>query len=193
MSLPLHFDPVSNGEYLPPRKTRRVATMQEIAWSLVERGTYHIDEIIQEPGWDTIDKGRFRDHFYSSKPPFLSTIVAGLYWTLKSAVGLDLLLKTHETVQVILIVINLVPWIAALALLPDRRDSILALLDSRYAASPYTRAFHGDASLAYAAAEDSLAREMGMRVTRTTSVPPAVRLEVPPPTPGRRGPPVDRP
>ncbi len=83
--------------------------------------------------------------------------------------------------------------IAALALLPERRDSIIALLDSRYAASPYTRAFHGDASLAYAAAEDSLAREMGMRVTRTPTVPPGVRLEVPAPTPGRRGPPVDRP
>jgi hypothetical protein len=83
--------------------------------------------------------------------------------------------------------------IAALALLPDRRDSIIALLDSHYAGSPYTRAFHGDASLAYAAAEDSLAREMGMRVARSTPVPPAVRLEVPPPTPGRRGPPVDRP
>jgi len=83
--------------------------------------------------------------------------------------------------------------IAALALLPDRRDSILALLDLHYAGSPYTRAFHGDASLAYAAAEDSLAREMGMRVTRSTPVPPAVRLDVPPPTPGRRGPPVDRP
>ena len=38
MSLPLHFDPVSNGEYMPPRKTAQVATMQEIAWSLVERG-----------------------------------------------------------------------------------------------------------------------------------------------------------
>jgi predicted TIM-barrel fold metal-dependent hydrolase len=38
MTLPLHFDPVSNGEYLPPRKTARVATMQEIAWSLVEKG-----------------------------------------------------------------------------------------------------------------------------------------------------------
>jgi hypothetical protein len=38
MSLPLTFDPVSNGEYLPPRKTRRHATMEEIAWSLVDRG-----------------------------------------------------------------------------------------------------------------------------------------------------------
>ena len=38
MSLPLHFDPVSNGEYMPPRKTAQVATMQDIAWSLVEKG-----------------------------------------------------------------------------------------------------------------------------------------------------------
>jgi hypothetical protein len=83
--------------------------------------------------------------------------------------------------------------IAALELLPDRRDSIVALLDSRYAASPYTQAFHGEASQAYAVAEDSLAREMGMRVTRSTPAPSAVRLDVPPPTPGRRGPPVDRP
>ena len=35
MSLPLHFDPVSNGEYLPPRKTVRVTAMQDIAWALI--------------------------------------------------------------------------------------------------------------------------------------------------------------
>ncbi len=39
MSLPVYFDPVSNGEYVPPRKTRAHATMEEIAWSLVEKGT----------------------------------------------------------------------------------------------------------------------------------------------------------
>jgi hypothetical protein len=102
-------------------------------WSLVERGTYQIDEIIQEPGWDTIDKGRFRDHFYSSKPPFLSTIVAGLYWTLKHSVGLDLLAQTHETVQVILLVVNWVPWIMALAL--------LAAIGERYALTDWSRAY----------------------------------------------------
>jgi hypothetical protein len=86
-------------------------------WSLVERGTYEIDEIIEMPGWNTIDKGRFHDHFYSSKPPFLSTIVAGIYWALKQAFGLDLLAKTHETVQVILLIVNWLPWIVALALM----------------------------------------------------------------------------
>lgn len=102
-------------------------------WSLVERGTYHIDDIIQAPGWDTIDKGRFRDHFYSSKPPFLPTIVAGLYWTLKHGAGLDLLDRTHETVQIILLAINWVPWIIALAL--------LAAIGERYAQSDWGRIY----------------------------------------------------
>lgn len=56
--------------------------------------------------------------------------------------------------------------VAALDLLPDRHDSIVAVLDRRYAASPYTRAFRGEASPAYAALEDSLARELGIEVAR---------------------------
>ncbi|HEV8399339.1 MAG TPA: hypothetical protein VGQ18_05805 [Gemmatimonadales bacterium] len=56
--------------------------------------------------------------------------------------------------------------VAALVLLPDRHDSIVGVLDRRYAASPYTRAFRGEASLAYAALEDSLARELGIEVAR---------------------------
>ncbi|MFO0976083.1 MAG: hypothetical protein U0996_06765 [Planctomycetaceae bacterium] len=46
---------------------------------------HQIDEIDQYAKWSTIDKVRFRKsdqgpwHFYSSKPPFLSTIVAALY------------------------------------------------------------------------------------------------------------------
>ena len=102
-------------------------------WSLVERGTYQIDEIIQEPGWNTIDKGRFRDHFYSSKPPFLSTIVAGIYWVLKHACGLDLLTKTHETVHVILLLINWLPWIVSLGL--------MAAIGERYARTDLSRVF----------------------------------------------------
>lgn len=102
-------------------------------WSLVERGTYQIDEIIKVRGWDTIDKGRFQDHFYSSKPPFLATLVAGLYWTLKHTFGLDLREKTHETVQVILLIINWLPWIVALAL--------LAAIGERYAESDWGRIY----------------------------------------------------
>ncbi|MBI3863598.1 MAG: hypothetical protein HY290_17040 [Planctomycetia bacterium] len=102
-------------------------------WSLVERGTYQIDEIAERPGWRTIDMGRHEGHFYSSKPPFLSTIVAGLYWCLKHAFGMDLLTRTHETVQVILLLINWAPWIAALVL--------LAAIGERYAQSDWSKLF----------------------------------------------------
>lgn len=102
-------------------------------WSLVERGTYQIDEIIREPGWDTIDKVRFRDHFYSSKPPLLATLVAGVYWVLKHGFGLDLLQRTHETVHAILLIVNLVPWIAALI--------VMAAIGERYARSDWGRIF----------------------------------------------------
>jgi len=58
--------------------------------------------------------------------------------------------------------------VAALALLPDRRDSIAAVLESGYAASPYAQALRGEATPAYTAAEDSLARELGVQVARAT-------------------------
>jgi hypothetical protein len=54
--------------------------------------------------------------------------------------------------------------VAALPLLPDRHDSIIGVLDRVYAASPYTRALRGEASAAFAAAEDSLARMLGVQV-----------------------------
>jgi hypothetical protein len=91
--------------------------------------------------------------------------------------------------------------IAALAVLPERRDSLVALLDSRYAASPYTRVFHGEPSVAYAAAEDALARELGVQGmggvggvgggARSRAVSPPVLFEAP--VPGPRGPRFDRP
>ena len=81
--------------------------------------------------------------------------------------------------------------VAALAVLPDRRDSIAALLDTRYAASPYTRAFHGEPSVAYAAAEDSLARELGVVVARGEVTPLRARVDLP--VPGPRGPWLDEP
>lgn len=102
-------------------------------WSLAERGTYQIDEIIKRPGWNTIDKVRYREHFYSSKPPLLSTLVAGLYWVLKHTIGLDLVTQTHETVHVILLLVNWVPWIVALGL--------LAALVERYGRTDWSRLF----------------------------------------------------
>lgn len=102
-------------------------------WSLVERGTYTIDEIIKVPGWDSIDKVRYRDHFYSTKPPLYPTIVAGGYWVLKRTAGLDLLRNTHTTVAVLMIVFNWLPWVACLIL--------LAALVDRYARTDWSRIF----------------------------------------------------
>ena len=77
--------------------------------------------------------------------------------------------------------------IAALTLLPERRDSIMAVLGSRYAASPYTRAFRGEASVAYVAAEDSLARALGVATAAGASV-TVVNSRAGVPVPGPRGP-----
>jgi hypothetical protein len=78
--------------------------------------------------------------------------------------------------------------VAAAALLPERRDSLFAVLQSAYTASPYTLAVRGETSPAYAAAEDSLARALGIVVE-----PPAMFIAsfVLPPVPGPRGPPLD--
>ena len=76
--------------------------------------------------------------------------------------------------------------IAALAVWPDRRDSIVAVLDARYGESPYTRAFRGEASLAYAAAEDSLAKALGVPTARIVPALAVPRFGVP--SPGPRGP-----
>jgi hypothetical protein len=87
--------------------------------------------------------------------------------------------------------------IAAMALLPERRDSLRAVLDADYPASPYALALHGLPAPGFAAAEDSLARALGSaltveRASVTASVgaprpgPRSVWLEPPPdPSPGR--------
>jgi hypothetical protein len=60
--------------------------------ALVERGTFAIEDLVVEPGWDTIDAVVHPDaagtlHLYSSKPPLLSVIVAAPYWLLHRLTG----------------------------------------------------------------------------------------------------------
>jgi len=78
-------------------------------WSLAERGTFVIDEIDSRPGWGTIDKVHHNDHFYSSKPPLLATVTAGVYRLLKAVTGHDLLRHTAETCHLVLLVVNWLP------------------------------------------------------------------------------------
>lgn len=86
-------------------------------WSLVERGTYHIDEIDRKRGWTTIDKVLHDGHLYSSKPPLQSTVVAGVYWVLKQALGLNLLKQTADTTRLILLIVNWLPMTASYVVL----------------------------------------------------------------------------
>ena len=85
--------------------------------SLVEHGTYAIDDIIAEPNWDTIDMVQHagRDgklHLYSSKPPLLATLLAGEYWLIYHITGASLGEHPFEIGRFMLITINVVPlWI----------------------------------------------------------------------------------
>lgn len=86
-------------------------------WSLVERGTYQIDEIDKRPGWTTIDKVLHDGHFYSSKPPLQATVVAGVYGILKQTLGLDLLRQTADTTRLILLIVNWLPMVISFVVL----------------------------------------------------------------------------
>lgn len=85
--------------------------------ALVELGTYRIDEARQVRGWDTIDIVRHEGHFYSSKPPLLATIVAGMYWAERQTIGWTLGNNLEAATRLILLVLNVVPMVVALALL----------------------------------------------------------------------------
>ena len=105
-------------------------------WSLVHRGTYQIDEIIERPGWDSIDKVKVDGHFYSTKPALYPTLVAGLYYAGRVTIGLDLDHRPHATIRVLLGIVNLFTWIAALVALaallerlsPDPAIRIIVLM-----------------------------------------------------------------
>jgi hypothetical protein len=92
-------------------------------WSLAERGTYHIDEIDARPAWQTIDKVRHEGHFYSTKPPLLPTLVAGVYWTTQRITGWNLLDDTQASARTVLFIVNVIPFVIALILLARWLDS----------------------------------------------------------------------
>ena len=82
--------------------------------ALVEKGTFAIDELVVEPGWDTIDAvahpdatGRLR--LYSSKPPLLSVLCAGPYWLLHRLTGWTLGDHPFEVGRPLLVLFGLVP------------------------------------------------------------------------------------
>ena len=87
--------------------------------SLVETGSYEIDPYLKIQGakanrrpWATIDLVRHQGkdgelHFYSSKPPLLPTIIAGIYWLLNQTLGMWLSDHPIYLGRIILCLVNL--------------------------------------------------------------------------------------
>ncbi|MGI9457182.1 MAG: hypothetical protein ACR2NU_11520 [Aeoliella sp.] len=80
--------------------------------SLVEDGTYEVDNFFREPRWDSIDMvshlGRDGEqHYYSSKPPLLATLVAGKYWVVHKLTGWTLGTHPYEVGRLLLLIINI--------------------------------------------------------------------------------------
>lgn len=102
-------------------------------WSLVERQTFQIDEIRQEPGWDSIDIIYDGGHFYSTKPPLLSVVVAAVTWSVQRVTGWKLLEQTQWVTGTVLLIVNIIPF--ALSLF------VLSRLLKRVSSSAWTRLF----------------------------------------------------
>lgn len=102
-------------------------------WSLVERGTFQIDEIDAAPDWGTIDKVRHEGHFYSTKPPLQSTLVAGVYWCVRRITGWNLTMNTTEVSRLILLIVNWLPQVLSLI--------VLSMLVERYARRDFGKLF----------------------------------------------------
>ncbi len=104
--------------FLSANDVSRWATVR----ALVEHGTYSIDDVILEPNWDTIDKVRHvgsdgQLHFYSSKPPLLTTLVAGEYWVIHRLTGWTLGDHPYELDRFLLLTLNVLPLLIYFLLL----------------------------------------------------------------------------
>jgi hypothetical protein len=103
------------------------------AWALVDNGTWAIDETQQDLFWATIDAYQKDGHSYSTKPPLLSTLVAGEYWLLQRAFGWTLRHEPGLVVRTVLMTFNLLPFVLYLA--------VLAGLAEEFAQEEFTRLY----------------------------------------------------
>lgn len=96
--------------------------------ALVDHGTYAIDDIIFDakgrriPNWHTIDLVKHRaadgqEHYYSSKPTLLPTLLAGEYWLIKNLSGATLETRLFYVAHLMLLLTNVLPLVVGLWLL----------------------------------------------------------------------------
>ena len=78
---------------------------------ITEKNKYGDTGIIFEDGWGSVDKvlNPQTQEFYSSKPPLLSTVLAGEYWVLQRLFGWTLSDHPWEVVRTILFTVNWLP------------------------------------------------------------------------------------
>jgi hypothetical protein len=88
---------------LPVNPASRFATME----SLVERNTWSIDQASMR----TIDKVQFEGRFYSSKPPLMAFIGAGVYYALHHWADLSFAEKKYPTVAAMNLPLSVLPWL----------------------------------------------------------------------------------
>jgi hypothetical protein len=108
------------------------------ARSLVEQGTYAIDDVVAQRGWDTIDMVKHlgsdgQEHLYSSKPPLLATWMAAEYWLINRLTGATLASHPYEIGRFMLLSINVIPMLVYFVL--------LALLAERFGTTDWGRLF----------------------------------------------------
>ncbi|MCC9609083.1 hypothetical protein LOC68_07010 [Blastopirellula sp. JC732] len=79
--------------------------------SLVDYGTFAIDDVIADRRWDSIDKvyhegADGKRHYYSSKPPLMAVMLAGEYWVIKHGLGLSLGSYPFYVGRIMLVITN---------------------------------------------------------------------------------------
>lgn len=97
--------------------------------ALVERGGFAIEDLVVEPGWDTIDAvvhpgGDGRLHLYSSKPPLLSVLAAGPYWLVHRLTGWTLGDHPFELGRLLMVLYGVSPLAIVLAFTCKSIDAI---------------------------------------------------------------------
>jgi hypothetical protein len=94
---------------------------------------YAIDKVIQQRGWDTIDMVKHDGHLYSSKPPLLTTLMAGEYWLIYHLTGATLGTHPYAVGRFMLVTLNVIPLAIAFLL--------LARLIERFGTTDWGRVF----------------------------------------------------
>lgn len=91
--------------------------------------------IIFEDGWQSVDKilDPSSLEFYSSKPPFLATLLAGFYWILQQLFGWTLADQPQFVVRTLLVVLHILPLVLYLWL--------VVRLSLRHLAADWARLF----------------------------------------------------